>query len=119
MFPKDTLRVDAIEKICRLYVLAAEFFFVGKIRFWQPKILHKIRQNWHIYTSYIHYFHHKWVASIGFVEKVPNLIQKTTMQKITEVNWKEHEKCHFLRRLPCIFSVFPKTIKDGDSEAIL
>ena len=72
-----------------------------------------------MYTSYVHYFHHKSVLSIGCVEKVPNLIQKMTMQRITEVNWKEHEKCHFWRRLPCIFSVFSKTMEDGGSEAIL
>jgi hypothetical protein len=42
-----------------------------------------------------------------------------TMQKITEVNWKEHKKKLFWRRLPCIFSVFSKTIEDEDSEAIL
>jgi hypothetical protein len=113
------LRVDAIEKICRLHMLAAEFFLLGKIRFCQPKILYKMHKNWHMYTSYVHYFHHKSVLSIGCVEKVPNLIQKMTMQRITEVNWKEHEKCHFWRRLPCILSVFSKTIEDGDSEAIL
>ena len=118
-FPKPMLRVDAIEKICRLHMLAAEFFLLGKIRFCQPKILYKMHKNWHMYTSYVHYFHHKSVLSIGCVEKVPNLIQKMTMQRITEVNWKEHEKCHFWRRLPCILSVFSKTIEDGDSEAIL
>ena len=100
-------------------MLVADFFLLGKIRFCQPKMLYKMHKNWHMYTSYVHYFHHKSVLSIGCVEKVPNLIQKMTMQRITEVNWKEHEKCHFWRRLPCILSVFSKTIEDGDSEAIL
>ena len=65
------------------------------------------------------FFHHNWVLSIGFVQKVPKLIQKMTMQKITEVNWKEHKKGHFWMGLPYIFSVFSEIIKNGDSEAIL
>ena len=113
------LKVDAIEKIGRLHMLAAEFFLLRNIRICQPSILPKLHQNCHIFTYNVCYFHPKCVLSIRFVEKVPKLFQKMTMQKITEVNWKEHKKSHFWRGLPCIFSVFSKNIKDGDSEAIL
>jgi hypothetical protein len=82
-------------------------------------MLSKLHKNCHIFTSNGRYFHHKLVLSICFVEKVPKLFQKITMQKITEVNRKEHKKSHFWRGLPCIFSVFSKIIRDGESEAIL
>ena len=118
MFPKHMLRVDAIEKVCKLHILTAEFFLLGHIRFCYPTILLKIQQNWHIFTFNVHYFHHKLVLSIRYVEKVPKLFQKITMQKITEANWKEHNKSNFWRGLLCIFSVFSKSIKAGDSEAI-
>ena len=119
MFPKHMLRVDAIEKVYKLQILTAEFFLLGHIRFCYPTILLKIQQKWHIFTSNVHYFHNKLVLSICYVEKVPKLLQKITMQKITEANWKEHNKSNFWRGLLCIFSVFSKSINIGESEAIL
>lgn len=100
-------------------MLAAEFFFAEEVQILLVEILHKIHQKWQNNTMYVSNFHNKWVLSICFIEKVPNLIQKITMQKNTEANWKEHEKSHFWRRLPCIFSVISKTIKVGPSEDIL